>query len=816
MDLSSYNLVPVETLTDIQNYASLGEQAGKLVISGINMLPLETVTLASEQTVAGYTFTTAGQTVGSTGFLSTVSSIVSTLSIIGTVIAIVITVNAYLSAMWAVDSIKRQRDKILTAFRKIKRLNRIADINKIVYGNIEQYLNEKLKLLNNYEITLNDENLQIRNFIGAKTNTYLLSNPIINYLQNEQNVLSIITVNKYKYINVISFIEYIKDLDILELDKIRIANADVNTIKAYIDNLNALLIMIDKLEENKLYDQVIKDINFIKNNINILLNEIKKTYIEQLNTQQIDNPLLMLEEIAKDIPYLDLSAQNYDIGGLSQYPTEYIANDMPILLSMLNTKDLMILIFNNIYIKKFVMLMTSYYLTEQNLQKDTLKYINSSIQTYNLLNEIKSLKVLKEKYYNQVLPNKVAVNNYRIFTYFKELFIKKTQKFLENYLLTYKKSNNVKVKNSLILSDKIFNLEDYFYNKKYSFNDFLYYFDFNTIDDNQKIDNIDINTIEMSNFQKEYFNYINDIRQQLKEYGVDIINLSEKELDDLFNKISQNYGWSAIEEFINADKTLSINNFYDFIYYFIFVLTKIQIEINKNYESCNYKTYSYSYDILLFNNKINETKQTKDLRIKECILVSDVVDKQITELEAQLYQIRQDYKYEYSVFQDLFLSEQSYFLFELFTRLEQITNSSVGLIKDIDLSITNAGYNINFYDILFEFFTKYINNYSGYIFSKNNYLNIVTTIAQTNFISVLQIACDYKPLDIKLQELEQNTITLQQTKINETQLKEIIDLSNDINSTDILANNEIKEPNISNNGIGKIAVTVLGVALLTN
>ena len=136
MDLSSYNLVPVETLTDIQNYANLGEQAGKLVISGINMLPLETVTLASEQTVAGYTFTTAGQTVGSTGFLSTVSSIVSTLSIIGTVIAIVITVNAYLSAMWAVDSIKRQRDKILTAFRKIKRLNRIADINKIVFSYI--------------------------------------------------------------------------------------------------------------------------------------------------------------------------------------------------------------------------------------------------------------------------------------------------------------------------------------------------------------------------------------------------------------------------------------------------------------------------------------------------------------------------------------------------------------------------------------------------------------------------------------------------------------------------------------------------------
>ena len=235
MNLSSYNLIPVEELTTVQNYASLGEHAGKLVISGINMIPIQTVTLATEQTVAGYTFTTAGQSVASTGFASGVSSVVSALGYIGIIITVMMIINSYLSAMWAVDSIKRQRDKILTAFRKIKRLNRVADINKIVYGNVEQYLTEKLKLLNEYEITLNDENLQVRNFIGAKTNTYLLSNPIINYLQNEQNVLDIITVNNYKYIKVISFIDYVKDLDILELDKVRIANADTETTKAYIE-----------------------------------------------------------------------------------------------------------------------------------------------------------------------------------------------------------------------------------------------------------------------------------------------------------------------------------------------------------------------------------------------------------------------------------------------------------------------------------------------------------------------------------------------------------------------------------------------------
>lgn len=803
MNLSSYDLINVESFTTIQNYASLGEHAGNLVIAGVNMLPLQSVSLATEQTVAGYTFTTAGQVVGSTGFLATVSSIVSALSVIGTVIAIAVMVNSYLSAMWAVDSIKRQRDKVLTAFRKIKRLNRIADINKIVYGNIEQYLQSKINLLTDYEIKLNDNNLIVRDFIGAKTNTYLLSNPIINYLQNEQNVLDIIETNRYNYIRVVSFIEYVKDLDILELDKIRIANADTNTTKAYIDNLNALLVMLDKLENYKLYRQVIDDINFIKNNINILLNELKKTYIEQLNTQQINNPLQMLEEITNDIPYLDLSAQTYNIGGLSQYPAEYIANDLPILLNQLNKKDLMILIFNNVYIKKYVMLMVSYYLSEQDLQEDTLKYINSSIQTYNLLNEIKSLKVLKEKYYNQVLPDKIFVNNFRLFSYFKELFIKKTQKFLENYKLTYRKSNNVKVNNTMILNNKIFNLEQYFYNKKYSFDDFLYYFNFNTNDDNQKIDNIDINTIEIGNLENDYFNYINDIREQLLTYGVDIKNYTVSIDTYLFNR--------------EYNKPYTINSFYDFIYYFVYILIVIQTEINKNYEQCSYKTYNYNYETLLFNNnKLETINETKDLRIKECILIDEIVNINIEELEAKLYQIRQDYKYEYSVFSDLFLSEQSYFLFELFTKLEQITNSSVAIIKDINLSISNVGYHINFYDILFEFFTKYINNYSGYIYSKNNYLNSLTTIAQTNFVSVLQIACDYKSLDIKLQELEQNTITLQQTKINETELKEIIDLSNDINSTDILANNEIKEPNISNNGIGKIAVTVLGVALLTN
>ena len=261
---------------------------------------------------------------------------------------------------------------------------------------------------------------------------------------------------------------------------------------------------------------------------------------------------------------------------------------------------------------------------------------------------------------------------------------------------------------------------------------------------------------------------------------------------------------------------IPITNFKELISYFVLVLTKIQTEINNSYEACSYKTYTYNYENLSFNNKLIQTIQTKDIRIKNCILIEEIVNKMIEELEAKLYQIRQDYKYEYSIFGDLFLSEQSYFLFELFTKLEQITNSSVALIKDTQLSITNAGYNINFYDILFEFFTKYINNYSGYIYSKNNYLKTLTDIAQVNFISILQIACDYISLNIKLQELEQNTINLKQTKISQTELKDIINLSTDINTTDILANTDVKEPDIKQNSLGKIAVTVLGVALLSN
>ena len=109
MNISSYDLIPVEELTTIKNYANLGESAGNLVIGAVNMLPIQTVTLATEQTVAGYTFTTAGQVASTTSFMSAVSSVVSALSIIGTIVAIALTINSYLSAMWAVDSIKRQR-----------------------------------------------------------------------------------------------------------------------------------------------------------------------------------------------------------------------------------------------------------------------------------------------------------------------------------------------------------------------------------------------------------------------------------------------------------------------------------------------------------------------------------------------------------------------------------------------------------------------------------------------------------------------------------------------------------------------------------
>ena len=92
MNISSYDLIPVEELTTIKNYANLGESAGNLVIGAVNMLPIQTVTLATEQTVAGYTFTTAGQVASTTSFMSAVSSVVSALSIIGTIVAIALTI----------------------------------------------------------------------------------------------------------------------------------------------------------------------------------------------------------------------------------------------------------------------------------------------------------------------------------------------------------------------------------------------------------------------------------------------------------------------------------------------------------------------------------------------------------------------------------------------------------------------------------------------------------------------------------------------------------------------------------------------------
>ena len=153
----------------------------------------------------------------------------------------------------------------------------------------------------------------------------------------------------------------------------------------------------------------------------------------------------------------------------------------------------------------------------------------------------------------------------------------------------------------------------------------------------------------------------------------------------------------------------------------------------------------------------------------------------------------------------------------MFSKIETLTNSSVALIKDTQLSVNYAGYNINFYDIMYEFFTKYLNNYSGYIYSKNNYLKTLTDITQSNFVSVLQIACDYKPLNLKLQDLKDDTVKLSQEKISQTQLKEILELSNDITVSDILANEEVKEPNIKKDTtLLKIASIVVGGALLSN
>lgn len=820
MDISSYDLISVNDFTTVQNYSGLLENTGKLVIAGVNMIPVYSVSLASEQTVAGYTFTTAGESLSSTAFASSVSSIVSVLGYIGIAITIILTINSYLSSMWAVDSLKRQRDKFLTMFRKIKRLNRIADINKIAYENLKLYLDNKYKMLENYEKQLNDNNYIVKDFISAKTNTFLLSNPIQNFLQNEQNVLNILSQNNYKYINVVSFIDYDKNINMFELDKVRIANADTQTLKTYIDNLNAILIITDKFETMKLFDQVVNDINYIKNNVNKLLNEIKKTYVEQVSNQNIDNPLQMLIEITNDIPFLDLSAQTQDIGGLSLYPAQYIANDIPILFNTLNKKDLMILVFNNIYIKKFINLMISFYQTEKQLQQDTLKYISNGIKIYNILNEIIGLKILKEKNFNQHLPNNVYVDRYRIFTYIKKIFIKKTQYFLSTFSFKYKKLNNVNVRNSLYLDDKIYDIEQYFYNKDYDFNDFLYYFEFNTQDKDQQINNINLDTIEMGDFETQYFSYINDIVEELKKYSIDITKATDEMLNKIKNMLWSKYGgFRAGAEFYNNQEYfqhIHITSIYELVYYIIYVLTYLQIEIDKSYEQCNFVNYEYNFNKLTFNEKITEQKQTTNIRIKDCILIGDIVDKNISELESQLYQLRQEFKYEYSVFSDLFLSEQSYFLFELFTKVEQITNSSIGLIKDTQLSVNNAGYNINFYEIMFEFFTKYLNNYSGYIYSKNKYLDKLTNITQSNFVSVLQIACNYKPIDVKVEDLNKSNIEIISKTISQTELKNILELSNDITTSDILSNTEIKQPDIKDNSTTKLIATVLSVALLSN
>ena len=134
--MAQYEVIPQYFLSDTKEWLGFSENVGKLVISGINMLPIQTVSIATEQTVAGYTFTEAGTSLATSTFASTVASIVSTLATIGAVIAVVMVVQSYLSAWAGVDSIKRKRDKVLNMFRRIKRLNRIADINKIVYGNI--------------------------------------------------------------------------------------------------------------------------------------------------------------------------------------------------------------------------------------------------------------------------------------------------------------------------------------------------------------------------------------------------------------------------------------------------------------------------------------------------------------------------------------------------------------------------------------------------------------------------------------------------------------------------------------------------------
>ncbi len=707
------DFISLQDYKNIQNSVSLAVNTGKFVVSGIELgINIATATVSNSVSL------------GIGNFLLATKAIVGALGLIGAVLFVGGVVYGMLSAMWSVDSIKRKRDKVLLVFRKSKRVLRCIDPNKVIKYGITEYLNNQLKTISELKKEINTNDIIKKVFISSFTNTYLLSNPISTYLINEQNMLNLIKQNNIEYISVLSFKDYISEYNILELDKIRINTADNETLSMYIDSLNAILVMIDQISMYNLENQTKDDIAFIKDNVLKLLNYIKSNYSEQIKNQDITDPELMLTELTENLPLLDLSS--YNIGNLQNFPQEKF-NEIFSMLKMINTKSLMTVIFNNIYIEKFINIMLIYKKRYENkdisLLNDIDKLINKSVTAYNLLNKIIGLKILYEKIKYEDIESNVNIEMYRQFFEIKNIFVDMIVSIFNKINVVYNKSNGVTVTNNIKFVNDLKLIEDNFYTKIPQENFLKSYIEFNTVDKNQQINNIDVNSIIITDSEYIY-----------------------KELSSIFEWL-YNHG-------ITIEK-ININNWNDLNYFVYNILSQIQKNIDKYYYNSNF----ISKNIIFKNYKISENTLlqypvNEIIDYKECINLENLLLNKINDLYSELYKIRFDFAYEYSILSDLFINKQEYFFFEIFSKIESIVNSSNSLILNNDISNTQYGIQINFYDILFEFFTKYINNYSGYILSKNKYLNNLTQISQTNYLSTISIACKYETLDIKQQNIE--------------------------------------------------------------
>lgn len=762
------DFISLQDYKKIQSSVSMATNFAQIVVSGIKLT-------ANIATKLGTTLINTGMKT----FLTSMSSILSALGVIGLILAVGEIVYSLLSAMWAVDSIKRARDKVLLVFRKAKRVIRCIAPNKVIKYATDEYLNLKVLELNELKKQIEISENKKRSFISSYTNTYLLSAPILTFLTNEQNVLKVIKDNNYDYIDVVSFKDYISDYNILQLDKIRINTSDNETLSQYIDNLNAIHIILDRISEYNLEQQVIEDINFIRNNINILLEYIKKSYIEQLQAQDITDPENMLIELTKNIPFLDLSS--YGVGNLQNFPQQFLIKDINTMFNKINKKSLMVLLFNNIYIEKFIGVMLVYKQkysdnNEVSLINDINNLIEKSLLAYNYLNEIISLKLLFEKYENQPLPDKIYSTQYDNFTNIKKLVIDKIGVLFSKYDFIYKKSNDVIVSNKLIFVKDLFDIETYFYKSFYNSNYLNEYIDFDTNDENQKYVNIDKTQIEVYNLNGLYDSIFNEVYIWLEQRGI-------------------------------PKNKIEINTFDDFLKNIFLLLGSIQTEIDKYYSLSQDLNIEYSFKKYSINNNRLLYENLKDnIKLKECIYVDEYILNEINKKYIELYKIRFDFAYQYSILSNLFLNEQIYFFFEIFSKIESIVNSSNGLIYNNRISDTEYGIQIDFYEIMYEFFTNYINYYSGYILRNNNYLTNITKIANTNFISVLTIACNYQTIEMQEENLANSEIKVDTNLIKDSELLLLLEknIDNYVFDTGIITEtteNILTDPQNINNDI---------------